>query len=107
MKTFALFFLLIMVSCQPLPPTPSTYVGEWRAARDPSKTISISRSGKQFTFVTTHIESALAGVPGRFNSARDEYSLIFEDGNGNRERFVYNVHAKKMLALGMEFEKVR
>ena len=107
MKPYSLFFLLIIVSCQPSPPSASKYVGEWQAIRDPSKTITITRSGKQFTFVTSKIESDLAGVSGTYNADPDEYSLIFEDANGNRERFVYNVYAKKMLALGLEFEKVR
>lgn len=107
MKTYIFFILLLIVACGPTPPSPSTYVGMWQAVRDPVKTIKITRSGKQFTFEAINIQSELDGVPGTFNSDPSEYSLIFDDGKGNRERFVYNVYAKKMLALGMEFEKVR
>ncbi len=78
------------------------FAGTWQQTDDAANQITITQTGKTFTF-ETNLDSPFEGVPGTYNS--DKKSLDFDNGSGTTVSFLFNDISQHILALGHEFEK--
>lgn len=77
------------------------FVGEWQKMDDPSETLTVTQSGKNFIYESS--EEAGKRIPGTYNADQDV--LEFDNGTGTTITFIFDPATNHLLAAGEEFEK--